>query len=182
MLRFSVSSKFRAGVLVAGTLLLGACSTSGSDFREIVGLDNRPPDEFLVVTKAPLVMPPDIALRAPAPGAPQLNQASTRDAAQLSTFGETTKVAGTRSSGEAAILSRTGTGDGSVRQAMRLENQGIIQTDEGLADRILRVRREKTEILDADEEARRLRLLKRSKRGRLTASDILLSGSSTATN
>lgn len=172
----------RAAVLVASVLALGACSTSGSDFREIVGLDNTPPDEFLVVTKAPLVMPPDIALRAPAPGMPQLNQGTARDAAQASTFGQTKKIAGTQSSGEAAILNRTGTGDATVRQAMRRENQGIIQADEGLADRILRLRREKGQILNADEEARRLRLANPPKKSKITASDILLSGPTTATN
>lgn len=172
----------RVAVLLAVGLSLGACSTSGSQFREIVGLEKTAPDEFLVVTKAPLVMPPDIALRAPAPGAPQRNQLSTSENLRLSTFGETKKVAGTQSTAEAAVLARTGSGDANIRKAMRRENQAIIETSGSLADRILRRRRNEAEILNADEEARRLRLLKPTQQGRLTASDILLSGPTTATN
>jgi hypothetical protein len=42
--------------------------------REAAGVTKEPPDEFAVVTKAPLVMPPDYNLRPPKPGAAPTNQ------------------------------------------------------------------------------------------------------------
>ncbi|MEE1554691.1 MAG: DUF3035 domain-containing protein, partial [Alphaproteobacteria bacterium] len=44
---------------------LSACDT----FKEQVGLTKNAPDEFTVLAKAPLVMPPDFSLRPPRRGA-----------------------------------------------------------------------------------------------------------------
>lgn len=49
------------GVL-AGGLTIGGCS----DVRQAVGVERMPPDEFRVQVRAPLVMPADFGLRAPA--------------------------------------------------------------------------------------------------------------------
>jgi len=51
-------------------LLAGGCE----GVREELGLTKRAPDEFTVVTKAPLVMPPDFQLRPPRPGASRPNE------------------------------------------------------------------------------------------------------------
>ena len=51
-------------VLFAATVVLGGCG----GFRDAVGLNKRAPDEFAVVSKAPLVIPPDYGLRPPRPG------------------------------------------------------------------------------------------------------------------
>ena len=55
-----------AGALVAAVGLAGCSST-----RQALGMTKVTPDEFRVVTKAPLVVPPDYSLRPPAPGEPQ---------------------------------------------------------------------------------------------------------------
>jgi hypothetical protein len=46
--------------------------------REAAGITKEPPDEFAVVTKAPLVIPPDYNLRPPKPGAAPTNQVPRR--------------------------------------------------------------------------------------------------------
>ena len=51
---------------LALSLVLGACG----GVRDTLGLAKRSPDEFTVVRKAPLSMPPDFNLRPPTPGAP----------------------------------------------------------------------------------------------------------------
>jgi len=51
-----------AGALVATVGLAGCNST-----RSALGMTKVTPDEFRVVTKAPLVVPPDYSLRPPAP-------------------------------------------------------------------------------------------------------------------
>ncbi|HVY12740.1 MAG TPA: DUF3035 domain-containing protein [Alphaproteobacteria bacterium] len=52
--------------------LLAACAaltlTGCSDTREVLGLNNTPPDEFAVVDHPPLSMPPDYDLHPPRPG------------------------------------------------------------------------------------------------------------------
>jgi hypothetical protein len=66
-------------VLAAGVTLIG-CSA----FRQAIGTAKNPPDEFTIVTKAPLVIPPDYNLRPPQPGAQARNEpdpdAQARDA------------------------------------------------------------------------------------------------------
>jgi hypothetical protein len=48
----------------------------------MLGLTKRSPDEFQVVSRAPLSMPPDFSLRPPTPGAPRPQEGTTREQAQ----------------------------------------------------------------------------------------------------
>src|ERR1700742_770335 len=69
--------------LLAGTAAgLAGCDT----IRDASGLGKDAPDEFAVVTKAPLVIPPDFNLRPPAPGAAPPNQIEPTQAAQAALF------------------------------------------------------------------------------------------------
>src|SRR5882672_8480114 len=52
-----------AAIVGAGLALEGCQS-----FRDATGAGKNPPDEFTVLTKAPLVIPPDFNLRPPQPG------------------------------------------------------------------------------------------------------------------
>lgn len=54
-------------ILVLTAMTLSACGT----LRKIAGDDKNPPDEFKIVEKPPLIMPPDYNLRPPRPGAPE---------------------------------------------------------------------------------------------------------------
>src|SRR5579871_6519212 len=56
--------------------------------REAAGVVKEPPDEFAVVTKSPLVVPPDFNLRPPKPGAQPTNQTSPTDSAQAALFAD----------------------------------------------------------------------------------------------
>src|SRR5476649_1320188 len=69
---------------LAGTVLLAlsACDT----LRREAGLTKQAPDEFAVVTKAPLIIPPNFNLRPPAPGAPTLNQEDPTNSAEAALF------------------------------------------------------------------------------------------------
>ena len=57
---------------------MAGCSST----KEMLGLTKRSPDEFQVVSRAPLSMPPDYSLRPPTPGAPRPQEGTTRDQAQ----------------------------------------------------------------------------------------------------
>ena len=51
-----------------------AALSAARRFRDEAGLTKQSPDEFAVVTKAPLIIPPNFNLRPPSPGAAPLNQ------------------------------------------------------------------------------------------------------------
>src|ERR1700719_5090518 len=64
-----------------------AVSVAGCDtIRQAAGQDKQSPDEFAVVTKAPLVIPPDYNLRPPTAGAAPTNQLAPTQAAQAALF------------------------------------------------------------------------------------------------
>ena len=74
---------FRFALLgLAAPLLLAGCQS----LRDAAGLTKASPDEFAVVTKAPLIIPPDFNLHPPSPGAAPLNQQDPTSAAQTTLF------------------------------------------------------------------------------------------------
>src|SRR5580698_11471869 len=84
----AVRSKWVAGavMIVGAAAMLGGCDT----IREAAGQTKQSPDEFAVLTKAPLIIPPDYALRPPRPGAAPTNQIEPTDSAQQSLYGADT--------------------------------------------------------------------------------------------
>ena len=70
-------------LIVAGAMLalLSACGTSSGVFGR------ARPDEFAVSRAAPLVVPPDLALVPPAPGAPRPQEADSSTQALQAMFG-----------------------------------------------------------------------------------------------
>lgn len=63
---------------------IAAC---GEGTKEKLGLTTVAPDEFSVVTRAPLSVPPDYTLRPPAPGKQRPMEISTQDDARQTVFG-----------------------------------------------------------------------------------------------
>jgi hypothetical protein len=63
---------------LAGSVTLAGCDT----FKQAIGVENTPPDEFAVETQAPLTIPPDFDLRPPQPGAPRPHQVTTEASAE----------------------------------------------------------------------------------------------------
>ncbi len=64
------------------------------------------PDEFRVVTKAPLVVPPDYALRPPAPGKPRPQELQPESVARNALLGQ--REAESRTDGERCWSPRPG--------------------------------------------------------------------------
>src|SRR5690348_17094840 len=61
---------------------LGGCS----DIRKALGYDKSIPDEFAVVSRAPLAIPPDYSLRPPQPGAAPTQDVPPQDRAKEAVF------------------------------------------------------------------------------------------------
>src|SRR6185295_8660086 len=105
MVKSSSSAARIAVTILAAGVALSACQS----LRQAVGSAKNPPDEFTVVTKAPLVSPPDFNLRPPQPGAAARNEpdpdALARDA--LFPNGQTATLGTEYSEGEKFLLTRT---------------------------------------------------------------------------
>jgi hypothetical protein len=80
-----VSRGFGVGLLISSVLLLGACAKG--TVQDALGMGKRAPDEFAVVKRAPLIVPPEYDLRPPDPGAPRPNVGTTSDQARVALTG-----------------------------------------------------------------------------------------------
>ena len=127
-------------VLVALTVaapLLSGCSS----VRRAMGFDKVKPDEFAIVTKAPLVMPPNFALRPPREGQSDLTANQPQQSASQALFSSGVSsgplTSSVQSGGEQALLARAGATDADpvIRRIVERESANI--QDEGLADKII---------------------------------------------
>jgi len=123
-----------AGVIVVGAVgALGGCSSVGG----ALNLNKNGPDEFRVVAKAPLVVPPDYALRPPSPGEPSPTELLPGSAARLAVLGQ--REAATRSEGETALANKAGAAkaDPLIRYVMDDEFASVAHKDKSFADRVM---------------------------------------------
>lgn len=147
--------------LACAALALAGCDS----LRSAAGISKAAPDEFAVVTKAPLIIPPDFNLRPPRPGAPPLNQVLPTQAAQASLFSNdpsavASTISGNYSEGEKLLLAKSGAVDASptIRQMIAADNAKLEAADSSFTDRLLfGVSTDKNgNPLNADAEAQRL--------------------------
>jgi hypothetical protein len=109
-------------LLASAALLLSGCSTLRGD--------KKSPDEFAITKEAPLVMPPDFAMKPPRPGAPRPTELSAQGQALEALFGA--GAAAPRSAGEQALLDRAGANKASADIRSTLRDDGTIVADKGV--------------------------------------------------
>ena len=145
-----------AALLIGAAAMLAGCDT----IRSATGNDKQPPDEFAVLTKAPLIIPPDFNLHPPKPGAAPLNQSEPTDAAQQSLFGADTAtiakgMSGNMSDGEKMLLASAGAqnADPSIRQDLAADrNKALQSASDDFTNTVLFWQKPKDESLNADAE------------------------------
>ncbi|WP_298725597.1 DUF3035 domain-containing protein [uncultured Ferrovibrio sp.] len=131
-------------VILACPLILAGCDST----REALGLNKKSPDEFAVVTKAPLVLPPEFGLRPPEPGAPRPQDIQARDRAQAALGGRTVTSPLTSaqrnptssvSAGEAALLqqARATSVDPDIRRKVNEDFTQLAERDRSFVDRLI---------------------------------------------
>jgi len=141
-------------------MLAAAAATSGcGTLSRAIGATKVAPDEFRVVTQAPLTLPPDYNLRPPAPDAPRPQELAPGDEARVALFGET--IGQTASQGERTLVNNAGaqTADPTIRDTIDFEAQGVVRRNEGFVNRLLAFggsSAPRATPLNAEEEARRL--------------------------
>jgi hypothetical protein len=130
----------RLAALGGMALVLVGCDS----IREAAGVTKEPPDEFAVVTKAPLVMPPDYNLRPPKPGAAPTNQYSPTESAAATMFGEdpaeiAKQISGDYSQEEKLVLATSGAAvaDHAIRQQIAADAKSMEATNDDLTNKLL---------------------------------------------
>jgi hypothetical protein len=119
-------------------LILGAAGLAGCDSASrAFGLAKVTPDEFRVVTKAPLTLPPDYSLRPPAPGEPRPQELQPESAARQAIEGQ--RAGDVRSDGERLFVQRAGAdhADPLIRYVVDDEFGNISHKDKGFADWVM---------------------------------------------
>lgn len=132
---------FAVSVLALTSLSLGGCTS----MRRALGLEKVVPDEFAVVSRAPLAIPPDFALRPPRPGAPPTQETSPTEQAKQTIFraGDQQPAlpgAEDRSPGENELLKQAGAANASpdIRQTITQEaREATSPVDESFVDKLL---------------------------------------------
>ncbi|MFO1058947.1 MAG: DUF3035 domain-containing protein [Dongiaceae bacterium] len=161
-----------AAVLLALGAGLGGCSEAQKAF----GLSKDPPDEFQVVSRAPLSLPPNYNLVPPAPGAPRPQEGTTRDQARNAVFGsqdgqvasvppelaagDPGGISPDASPGEQALLQTAGAGGVSpaIRQEVNAETAAAVESDQQFLNKLIFWRKpdEPGVVIDAAKEQQRL--------------------------
>ena len=93
-----------ATLMVAGIVVLSGCSA----ISDTLGTNKYPPDEFAVVAKTPLIMPPDYNLHPPGITNPQPREVDTSALAMRALFPEPAENIGTDSPAEFQLMQSSG--------------------------------------------------------------------------
>ena len=160
-------SRLALAALLVAPLLAGCSDTT----KRALGWEKESPDEFTVVTRAPLTQPPDYDLRPPSPGAVRPQEGSTIDQARKALIGPATgtptvsaasdnpALAGL-SPGEIALLKASGAQNATsdIRRQVNEDSTVVAEESASFVDDILfwRETLKPGEILDPEKEAKRL--------------------------
>ena len=145
--------------LTALGLLVAGCSNISD---QITGKGKYAPDEFAVVSRAPLTLPPDYGLRPPDPGAPRPQETSVQDVARAALYGAgtTQQPDPSASPGEAALLGRAGgtSANPGIRRIINEESALYAEDDQTFVDNLLFWREPEPPglIVDPTKESQRL--------------------------
>lgn len=161
---FSFEQMRRKALVVTGAavlaLSLSGCG-GGGGIREALGYTKDAPDEFTIVTKAPLVVPPDFSLRPPRPGAPSPRETQPEDLAESLLLGsQSSETAADK--GEQILLAKAGAtrADSNIRNVIDEETRSLKAKQDTFTNDVLFWKNPgdpSTRTVDATGEAKRLR-------------------------
>lgn len=150
----------RPAMAMLALFALGGCDT----LREELGMNKQSPDEFRVVARAPLSLPPDYNLLVtPNPGQPRPQEGTPTDQARTAVFGTQPQdqALSSGSSGEAALLNAAGAQNANpeIRQVVDQETQQINAESEYFLDELIFWRDpvEPGVIVDPTKESQRIK-------------------------
>ena len=155
---------------IAGAISLILALSACEGVRDQLGLNKQSPDEFRVISRAPLSLPPDFTLRPPEPGIPRPQEGTATQQARQAVFRleqpKTQPLSGQvkadgRTLGELSLLKAAGADkiDPGIRQAIDFETRQLnAQSDDFIEALVFwRDKESPGRVVDATAEARRLR-------------------------
>lgn len=134
---------FALALSCAGMLVLGGCGGNVKDsVRGTLGLNREIPDEFKVITRAPLEIPKNLTLPPPMPGMHHPQEKPVLIAAKEAVFGEENKQGQSTDSGsdiEAILLERAGAdqNQANIRAMVNQETKEIAEQNIPVAKKLL---------------------------------------------
>jgi hypothetical protein len=149
----------RVALALASVLLTGCES---ADLSRSFGFVRDAPDEYTVTTQQPLSMPPEFAVRPPAPGTrrPQDQTTSQQALQALSPQSALTPEAGQASPGQEALVQASGpAAPSNIRARVNGEATAEAQQSNGFVDKLMFWRAEPPVgiVVDPTKEAQRIR-------------------------
>ena len=141
--------------IFASSIILGCTQTT-----KALGIKKNAPNEFNILTKAPLVVPPEYNLRPPQIGTSSSENNYSQESAREALLGNIDEVEPTR--GEVVLMSKAGVG--SANPEIRLEIDGsnsVERKSRGFSDQVLFWKdgssiSSNSTPMDSDVEAKRL--------------------------
>ena len=120
--------------LVAVIFSLSACGP----VKKELGIERNSPDEFMVIKRAPLTVPPDYMLRPPANAGEADPAAETAGSARTALLGESKNLAAKNAS-DSALLDKIGAATASpdIRRQIDEDNGYISLENRSVADRLI---------------------------------------------
>jgi hypothetical protein len=156
--------------LIVSGMVLALAGCGGGDVRQALGIDRTAPDEFQVVTRAPLSVPPTYDLRPPRPGALRPQESTTRSMAEAAVIGGTNASPippGASGSLAENILLQQAKATGAtpnIRAQLDAENEARRKAAELPIDAVLPPSDKTNDrLVDPDAEAKRVRTAKDKK-------------------
>ena len=154
--------------MLAVAIVVAALPLAGCDsLNRALGVEKVVPDEFAVVSRAPLAIPPDYALRPPRPGASPTQETSPTEQAKQTIFRAgsqqaTVPDADKLSPGENLLLQQAHAGDAApdIRQTITKEARaGTGPVDQSFVDKLMvwKTPDYTQNVIDPNQEQQRLR-------------------------
>ncbi len=145
------------GLFAVSTLIITGCSSAG----KALGMTKSTPNEFNILTKPPLVVPPEYNLRPPRSGELNVEEKYATVAARKALLGDIDPAK--PSAGEAVLIAKAGGGRADPAVRVIIDGQNSIERkNRGFTDRIIFWKNGKAigpdgQPLDPDDEARRMK-------------------------
>lgn len=142
-------------------LFVSACGSRGvADIRDELGFKKKSPDEFRVVKRAPLEVPPEYRIRPPEPGAERPQEPPPRERALITLTGDNNET-DDLSQGESILLQQAGVTKApeDIRTIVDEETATTYTKPASVAERlgIVSRRASEGEVIDPREEAEKLK-------------------------
>ena len=136
---------YRLPMIVSVLLVAAGLVSSCAEVRDAAGLAKKSPDEFQVMARPPLSLPPNFNLTPPRPGAPRPQTGSADQQAKAKILGRapqsqpTIPTPANLSAGEIALYSALALGSvtDEIRQTVDQETTGFVYERRYLIDKIL---------------------------------------------